>query len=138
MFCLPTLECPFLHAYFFMMCTSDQNILFYALWTVFYENFYIFFLIWSLLYFPLENMKTTSSWYWYIQCWKMSIFKSRKNQEKSPFSHISFYRTYYFGKMHIFKNIFLKNACNLGHSNPHFFLEQIGRTIFFCPHPPAK
>ena len=53
-------------------------------------------------------------------------FQGRKNLLKSTFSHIFFYRTYYFGKRHemkqctTFKNHFLNNNCNLRHSNIHY------------------
>ena len=92
---------------------------------MFYESFYDFFFIWSLIYFSLEYMKTTRSWFCVFSRGKTSKFKSRKNRLKSTFSNFFFYRTYYFGKRHdmiqctTFKNHFLKNTCNLRHSNEH-------------------
>ena len=67
-------------------------------------------------------MKTTRSCFCMYSRGEMSIFKSRNNRGKSPFSPFSFYMTHYFCKRHDmiqctnFKNVFL-NACNLGHSN---------------------
>ena len=54
---------------------------------LFYESFYDFFFIWSLIYFPLEYMKTTRSWFCVFSRGKTSKFKSRKNRLKSTFSH---------------------------------------------------
>ena len=88
------------------LCRFSINVLS----TVFYESFYDFFHNLKFDIFPPS---------------KTSKFKSRKNRGKSPFSPISFYSTYYFGKRHdmiqctTFKNMFLKNACYLGHSTVH-------------------
>ena len=74
---------------------------------------------------PLNTWKQQDLGFACFQGGKTSKFKSRKNRLKSTFSHIFFYRTYYFGKRHdmkqctTFKNHFLKNTCNLRHSNIH-------------------
>ena len=71
---------------------------------------------------PLNTWKQQDLGFACFQGGKTSKFKSRKNRLKSTFSHIFFYRTYYFGKRHdmkqctTFKNHFLKNTCNLRHS----------------------
>ena len=72
---------------------------------------------------PLNTWKQQDLDFACFQGGKTSKFKSRKNRLKSTFSHFFFYRTYYFGKRHdmiqctTFKNHFLKNTCNLRHSN---------------------
>ena len=74
---------------------------------------------------PLNTWKQQDLDFACFQGGKTSKFKSRKNRLKSTFSHIFFYRTYYFGKRHdmiqctTFKNHFLKNTCNLRHSTVH-------------------
>ena len=70
---------------------------------MFYESFYVFFLICSLIYFLLEYKKTTRSGFACIQGGKTSKFKSRKNRRKLTFIPIFFYRTYYFVKRHDMK-----------------------------------
>ena len=124
-----TIECLCLHAYFFMMCTLHKNIPFYVLYPFmsfkqcFMKVFTIFssFEVWYIS--PLNTWKQQDLDFACFQGGKTSKFKSRKNRLKSTFSHFFFYTTYYFGKRHdmiqctTFKNHFLKNTCNLRHSN---------------------
>ena len=66
------LEGPYLHAYFFMMCTLHQNIPFYVLKTVFYESFYDFFnLKFDTIFNPLKTWKQQDD---------LHVFKAEKCQ----------------------------------------------------------
>ena len=86
---------------------------------------------------PLNTWKQQDLGFACFQGGKTSKFKSRKNRLKSTFSHIFFYRTYYFGKRHdmkqctTFKNHFLKNTCNLRHSNLHTKITLFASNLFF-------
>ena len=103
-------------AYSFMMCTFHtlhQNIPFYVVFPFMcFKQYLQFFLDLKFDIFPPwihENNKILV-----LHVFKGENFKSRKNQGKLPFSHHSFYRTYYFGKRHdiikctTFKNVILK------------------------------
>ena len=99
-------KCVISHMGHAMMSTLHKNNPFSIY--VFHESFCDFFLILSLIYFPLEYMKTRS-WFCMYSRGKNVNLQIKKNLGKFPFSPISFYRTYYFGKMiqcTTFKNIF--------------------------------
>ena len=87
-----------------------------------YERFYDFFLDLKFDIFSLECMKTIRSWFCLNSRGKNFKVQIKKNRWKFTFIPIIFYSTYYFDKRHdmkqctTFKNHFLKNTCNLGHS----------------------
>ena len=115
------------------------------LWCVHYIKIFLFMslfhlcplssVLWKFLQFflhlkfdnsPLNTWKQRDLDFACFQGGKTSKFKSRKNGLKSTFSPIFFNRTYYHGKRHdmkqctTLKNHFLKNTCNLRHSNAQF------------------
>ena len=124
------LEGPYLHAYLFMMCTLHQNIPFYVLFHLCALNsvlwkFLRFFLVWSLIYFPLDYMKTTRSWFCMYSRGKNSKVQIKKKTDELFFIIFFSKGPISLAKGMIWNNIQLSKSfkiitCSLGHSNAHF------------------